>query len=67
MEYYTVREIADAWGISSRMVSVYCKENRIPGVLKKGNMWLIPNDAKKPADLRANNGRKKNEVINCER
>ena len=66
MEYFTVRETADAWGISSRMVSVYCKENRIPGALKKGNMWLIPNDAEKPADLRVNNGKKKTEVVNCE-
>ena len=59
MEYYTVKEIAKIWGVSSRMVSIYCKENRIEGALKKGNMWLVPRDAKKPNDLRKNNGRRK--------
>lgn len=59
MEYYTVKEIAAIWGVSSRMVSLYCKENRIEGALKKGNLWLIPQNAQKPCDLRVNNGRKK--------
>lgn len=64
MDYCTVKEKADAWGISSRMVSVYCKENRIAGAFKMGNMWLIPQNAEKPIDMRINNGRKKmSEVI----
>lgn len=56
-EYLTVKEMAECWGITSRMVTVYCKENRIPGAMKKGNLWLIPSDAEKPDDNRKNNGK----------
>jgi hypothetical protein len=52
MEYLTVKEMGEKWGITSRMVTVYCNENRIPGAIKKGNLWLIPEEAKKPEDNR---------------
>ncbi|MCI8692672.1 MAG: helix-turn-helix domain-containing protein [Lachnospiraceae bacterium] len=52
MDYLTVKEAGEKWGISSRMVTVYCNENRIPGAIKKGNLWLIPDNAEKPEDLR---------------
>jgi predicted site-specific integrase-resolvase len=52
MEYLTVKEIGEKWGITSRMVNVYCTKGRIPGAVKKGNVWLIPENAKKPEDLR---------------
>lgn len=29
-----------------------CEEERIPGVARISRMWLIPKDAKKPADRR---------------
>lgn len=58
MEYLTVREMAERWGISSRMVTIYCKEGRIPGAVKKGNLWLLPIDSVKPIDNRKNNGKK---------
>lgn len=52
MNYLTVKEAGEKWGISSRMVTVYCNEERIPGAIKKGNLWLIPDNAEKPRDLR---------------
>lgn len=52
MEYLTVKEMGEKWGITSRMVTVYCNENRIPGAIKKGNLWLIPEESKKPEDNR---------------
>lgn len=54
----TAKEIGDKWGITDRMVSIYCKEKRIPGAVKKGNLWLVPNNAKKPDDQRSKNGAK---------
>ncbi len=51
MEYCTVKEIGRKWGISPRMVNVYCTNHRIPNAIKKGNLWLIPSNAKKPLDL----------------
>lgn len=48
-------EAAEKWGISERRVQRLCEDNRIPGVSKLGNMWLIPKDAMKPADRRRKN------------
>lgn len=52
MEYLTMKEIAKEWGVSDRMINYYCTEGRIEGAVKKGNLWLIPSDAKKPGDRR---------------
>lgn len=52
LDYYTLKEIAEIWGISDRMVTVYCNDGRIEGAIKKGNMWLVPKDAIKPEDRR---------------
>ena len=52
MDYMTIKEAAGQWGISGRMVTYYCVDGRIGGVIRKGNMWLIPADAEKPADSR---------------
>ena len=54
-DYMTVQEAATKWGISERRIQKLCEENRIPGVSKIGYMWLIPIDAKKPADGRQKN------------
>lgn len=52
MEYMTVREAGKKWGLGIRIVTLYCTEGRIDGVVKKGNLWLIPEDAIKPEDRR---------------
>ena len=55
MEYLTTTEMSKKWGITSRRIAVLCEQERIVGVVKKGETWLIPYDAKKPADARKNN------------
>lgn len=55
MNYLTTMEMAEKWNISRRRVTVLCSTGRIPGVIQKGPMWLIPENAKKPED-----GRKRN-------
>lgn len=52
MEYSTTTEISKEWNISSRRIGILCTEGRIEGAIKKGKMWLIPSDAKKPVDAR---------------
>lgn len=52
MEYLTVKEVAEKWGISGRRVNLLCNAGRIIGAEKKGFMWLIPKNAVKPTDLR---------------
>ena len=56
IEYLTIKEAGEKWGITGRMVTYYCVAGRIKGVIRKGNMWLIPADAEKPTD-----GRRKEE------
>ena len=53
-EYMTVQGAAKLWEISERRIQKLCEENRIDGVVRLSSVWLIPKDAKKPAD-----GRKK--------
>ena len=52
MEYMSCAEAAGKWGISERRVQKLCEGERIPGVSKFGNMWLIPKGAEKPQDKR---------------
>lgn len=51
-DYLTVKEAAEKWGVSCRAVTYQIADGRIPGVVRKGNMWLLPQDAAKPVDLR---------------
>lgn len=52
MDYLTMKEAAKQWGITSRMVTYYCTSGKISGAVKKGDIWLIPFDTKKPIDGR---------------
>lgn len=52
MDFISVQEAATQWGISERRIQKLCEENRIPGVVRFSRVWLIPKDAKKPADGR---------------
>jgi predicted site-specific integrase-resolvase len=61
MDYMTLREASEKWGISTRQINYYCTEDRIPGTVKMAGVWLIPKDAEKPADGRTRQGRKNRE------
>jgi len=52
MEYLSVHEISEKWKMNERRVTSLCRENRISGIKKKGNSWLIPSDALMPLDMR---------------
>lgn len=52
MEYLTTTQAAEKWNISRRRVSKLCSEGRIEGAKLMGNMWLVPDNAKKPEDMR---------------
>ena len=56
MEYITVRQFAEKWGISERRVQKYCAAGRIPGARKFGVSWEIPADVEKPEDPRRQRG-----------
>lgn len=58
MEYITVKQASERWGISDRRVRILCEEGRIVGVIRKGRSYLIPLGALKPIDGRSLRGKK---------
>lgn len=57
MKYLSVAQTAERWGITPRRIQILCGESRIPGAVKIGNQWAIPDDEPKPADARIKSGR----------
>ena len=57
MEYKSIKEISEIWGISKRRIQVLCSENRIDGAVRIGYSWAIPADVKKPEDARIKSGK----------
>ncbi|WP_146953607.1 helix-turn-helix domain-containing protein [Alkalibaculum bacchi] len=52
MDYITVSEAAEKWGVSPRSITYHLVAGRIDGAIKKGHMWLIPATSPKPLDRR---------------
>ena len=62
MDYMTLKEASEKWGVSSRQINYYCTDGRIPGAVntdgripgavKMAGVWLIPKEAEKPMDKR---------------
>ena len=52
----TSKETAQLWDISERSVRTFCIDGRIPGAVKEGNSWKIPDNAVKPEDGRIKSG-----------
>lgn len=57
MDYITVKQASERWGISDRRIRILCAEGRIGGVLQKGRSYLIPIDTLKPIDGRSLRGK----------
>lgn len=50
--YMSAKQAAEKWEISDRRVRILCSEGKIPGVIREGRRWKIPENAKKPEDGR---------------
>lgn len=57
MDYISAKEAARKWELSERRIQLLCSANRIDGVLRFGKAYMIPKDAKKPADARIKSGK----------
>ena len=57
MDYITIQEAAEKWGLKDRRVQVMCQEEKIPGAKRFGRVWAIPADAERPADGRVKSGK----------
>ncbi len=61
MDYMTLKEAAEKWGVTPRRVNYYCAGGRIPGAVKMAGVWLFSKTAEKPTDRRRKEGKKNNE------
>ena len=52
MDYMTLKEAAEKWGVTPRRVNYYCAAGRIPGAVKMAGVWLLPKEIAKPAARR---------------
>lgn len=57
MKYLSVAQTAERWAISPRRIQILCSEERVPGAIRIGHSWAIPDDEPKPADARIKSGR----------
>ena len=57
MDYMTLKEAAEKWGVTPRRINYYCAGGRIRGAVKMARIWLIPKDAEKPVDMRTKQGK----------
>lgn len=57
MQYITVKQASELWGISDRRVRLLCAEGRIEGLIQKGRSYLIPKNTLKPLDGRSLRGK----------
>ena len=57
MEYLSIRQTSEKWGISGRRIQRLCTEGRIPGAMKIGSYWAVPAEAEKPKDERIKSGK----------
>ena len=57
MDYMTLKEAAEKWGVTPRRVNYYCAGGRIRGAVKMAGVWRIPKAAEKPIDGRTKQGK----------
>ena len=57
MDYMTLKEAAEKWGVTPRRVNYYCAAGRIPGAVKMAGVWLIPKNAESRLTEGQNKGR----------
>ena len=50
MDYMTLKEAAEKWGVTPRRVNYY-------GAVKMAGVWLLPKTAEKPIDGRKKQGK----------
>ena len=63
MDYMTLKEAAEKWGVTPRRVNYYCAAGRIPGAVKMAGVWLLPKIAEKPWDMRTTKGGNKMKIF----
>ena len=53
----TSEQFAVEWDLAKRTINDFCNKGKIPGAMKEGRKWLIPDDAVRPVDKRVSSGK----------
>ena len=57
MDFWTINEVAERWGLSARRLQTMCQEGMIEGAVNFGREWAIPRNAEEPIDKRIKSGK----------
>ena len=57
MTYLSIKQTSEKWNISPRWINDLCIDGRIPGAIKIGSYWAIPEEAIRPCDARIKSGK----------
>lgn len=55
-EYKTIEEKAAEWNVPAQNIQALCRKGKIPGIVKRGGVWFIPEDAQYPARKNKDSG-----------
>lgn len=58
MDYITLKDASEKWGVSELRIQKLCEEGRIDGVVRSSKVWAIPKNAEKPEDAHLREQRK---------
>ena len=56
-------QCAIEWNLSTRTINDLCNKGKIPGAMKEGRKWLIPDEAEKPSDGRVSSGKYTKKIL----
>lgn len=57
MDYISVSQAAEKWGVTTQRVQTLCRQGRVEGVQRVGRAYIIPKNACKPKDARIKSGK----------
>lgn len=57
MDYISIKQLSEKWGISTRRIQILCRDGRVPGAMRIASTWAVPADVAKPKDGRIKSGR----------
>lgn len=57
MDYVSIKQLSEKWGISTRRIQILCRDGCIPGAMRIASTWVVPADVQKPKDARIKSGK----------
>ena len=62
MDWMTVKEAGEIWGMTARRAQYLCAIGKVKGAQKLGHFWVVPKGTPKPIDGRTKAAREQKGV-----